>query len=331
MAKRDIGSEWNRDNRNKLNQNFDELFGDFENIVEVVSEKAYGAVIEGARLEWKEPVDTFGDLPNTDVVGETRMVQENGRVYRYNGDTWTQIQQVDANAINDVDSRLSGKIDTHTDKDEIHRPIYVDEAPELENYEESDIIMVPRGDDTHGEVLLDEIHLDPGAIGSGTSIRVPPQYYRRVAKFKLVISGRWSNLGSSTIRSLVVRINGETGGHTLFTILEHNHDGTISTSISRASNNKHSRPTMGLMGVLDSITEITFTPERIGNTDRVFFTSTGFVQRSETDASENRTFNGGGVFENPSSTPVTHFRILSTDNFYEWGENCKISLYGVVV
>src|SRR5699024_11492469 len=82
------GTNWNRDERNKTNDNWDKIEGNYNNVVENVSEKAFDKVVDAAKLNWKEPVDAFEKLPLDAVEGETRMVRDTGKVYRYNGTAW---------------------------------------------------------------------------------------------------------------------------------------------------------------------------------------------------------------------------------------------------
>ena len=104
------GTNWNRDERNKTNDNWDKIEGNYNNVVENVSDKAFDKVVDSAKLNWKEPVDTLDNLPSDTVEGETRMVRDTGKVYRYNGTAWQEIQEIDATAINEVDSRLSSQL-----------------------------------------------------------------------------------------------------------------------------------------------------------------------------------------------------------------------------
>ncbi|WP_373894470.1 hypothetical protein [Virgibacillus sp. CBA3643] len=93
MARKEIGTGWNREQRNAINDNFKELYGD------------------SSVLDWREPVDYYNDLPNETTDGETRMVRDTGKVYRYSEGSWGEIQELNANPINEVDSRLNAKID----------------------------------------------------------------------------------------------------------------------------------------------------------------------------------------------------------------------------
>ena len=101
------GTNWNREERNKTNENWDEIEGNYNNVVENVSDKAFDKVVDSAKLNWKEPVDTLDNLPSDAVEGDTRMVRDTGKVYRYNGTAWQEIQEIDATAINEIDSRLT--------------------------------------------------------------------------------------------------------------------------------------------------------------------------------------------------------------------------------
>lgn len=103
--------------RIKINENWDIIESDFNDVVEVVSGEAFNQVVDSAKLIWKEPVDTFSDLateyPNAEE-GWTAMAREvvNGvnKVYRYDGSEWVLIQQIQADAVNEVDDRLKEKI-----------------------------------------------------------------------------------------------------------------------------------------------------------------------------------------------------------------------------
>lgn len=110
LARKEIGTGWDRNNRNAMNDNFEELFDGFTNVVEVVSEKAYGDVIDAAKLKWGEPVGAQTDLPSSAQEGDTRMARDTGKVYRYNGSSWVEIQQIDAGPVNEVDSRLTSQL-----------------------------------------------------------------------------------------------------------------------------------------------------------------------------------------------------------------------------
>lgn len=116
MAQKNIGGSWTREDRNTLNGMFTELYNEtnqlryeFNSAVEEVSGRAFGKVVGAARLNWKEPVDTVNDLPEDAKEGETRMVRETGKVYRFDNSTWAEIQQIDAGPVNEVDSRLTAQ------------------------------------------------------------------------------------------------------------------------------------------------------------------------------------------------------------------------------
>src|SRR5690625_63968 len=105
------GANWDRRERNDINENWDIIEGEYNEVVDRVSDKAFDKVVDSARINWGEPVDSFGDLPGSADEGETRMARDTGKVYRFDGDTWVEIQDIDPTAINEVDSRLNQKID----------------------------------------------------------------------------------------------------------------------------------------------------------------------------------------------------------------------------
>jgi hypothetical protein len=85
----------------------------FNNAVETVSNKAFDKVVAAAKIEWLPPVNTFNDLETTypDVVeGKTVMTRDSGKVYRFDGDNWIEIQDIDPSVINEVDNRLSSQL-----------------------------------------------------------------------------------------------------------------------------------------------------------------------------------------------------------------------------
>jgi len=104
------GSNWTGLERNKINENWSIIEGSYNDVVENVSEKAFEQVVDSAKLDWKEPVDSFGDLPSSASEGEARMVRDTGKVYRYNGSAWVEIQQIDAGPVNELDTRLTQQL-----------------------------------------------------------------------------------------------------------------------------------------------------------------------------------------------------------------------------
>ena len=110
------GSNWNRLERDKINENWDIIEGSYNDVVGQITDEVVGHLIDSARLDWKEPVDTVDDLPANAEVGETRMVREAdpdgiSYVYRYDGEKWEKIQAIDVTLVNEVDRRLSRQIE----------------------------------------------------------------------------------------------------------------------------------------------------------------------------------------------------------------------------
>src|SRR5690625_2480218 len=109
------GSNWNRLERNKINENWGIIEGSYNDVVGQITDEVVGHLIDSAKLIWKEPVDTVEDLPANAEVGETRMVREAdpdgiSYVYRYDGEKWEKIQAIDVTLVNEVDRRLSAQL-----------------------------------------------------------------------------------------------------------------------------------------------------------------------------------------------------------------------------
>lgn len=104
-----LGIPLDLENWEAVNDNFKKIARDLNNL----SGDVLASVIDGARLTWQEPVDTFANLTTVypdAQEGWTAMVRDTGVVYRFNGAAWLEIQEIDATPINEVDSRLSSQL-----------------------------------------------------------------------------------------------------------------------------------------------------------------------------------------------------------------------------
>lgn len=102
-----------REERIKINENWTRIESGYNGIVDVVATQAFEKVVDSAKLDWLAPVDTFANLATTypnAVEGNAAMAKDTGIIYRFDGTQWEPIQQIDATAINEVDSRLGGEI-----------------------------------------------------------------------------------------------------------------------------------------------------------------------------------------------------------------------------
>lgn len=109
------GSNWTELERNKINENWSIIEGSYNDVVGQITDEVVGHLIDSAKLIWKEPVDTVEDLPTNAEVGETRMVREAdpdgiSYVYRYDGENWEKIQEIDVTLVNEVDRRLTRQL-----------------------------------------------------------------------------------------------------------------------------------------------------------------------------------------------------------------------------
>lgn len=110
MSRKEISISLDRDNRNNHNKNYKELYEGFEGVVKEVSETAFNKVIDASKLNWKEPVDRFINLPTESSEGDTIMTRDSGKVYRFNGSSWIEIQQIDVGPVNEIDTRLTQQL-----------------------------------------------------------------------------------------------------------------------------------------------------------------------------------------------------------------------------
>ena len=110
MARKDIGNKIDRENRNAHNDNYKELYKEVNDFKGSITDELYERIIDGAKLNWKEPVASQSDLPSSATEGDTRMARDTGKVYRYDGSKWVEIQQIDAGPVNELDSRLTSQL-----------------------------------------------------------------------------------------------------------------------------------------------------------------------------------------------------------------------------
>src|SRR5699024_6527917 len=110
-------NQFDRSAKNGENENWDIIEGEVraigdrvDNFIDEVSDAAFDKVVDNAKINWKEPVDNFNSLPSNAKNGDTRMDRSTGKVYRYDGTNWVEIQQIDAGPVNEVDARLTSQL-----------------------------------------------------------------------------------------------------------------------------------------------------------------------------------------------------------------------------
>lgn len=106
------GSIWDRNERININDNWDIIEENANNFKNDLTDEIYSKIVESAKLSWKEPVNSYEDLPNAPTTGETRMVRTDGHVYRYDGEKWIEIQTVDVSPLNEIDSRITNRLES---------------------------------------------------------------------------------------------------------------------------------------------------------------------------------------------------------------------------
>ena len=112
-----------RDARNKENENWDKIEDSIKGIknevddfVGTVSDEVIEELIDNAKLNWREFVDSYDDLPSDAKSGDTVLTRDDGKVYRYNGNEWVEIQQIDINAIDVIEQKLDEKFSEKYDE-----------------------------------------------------------------------------------------------------------------------------------------------------------------------------------------------------------------------
>src|SRR5690554_204536 len=151
------GSNWTELERNKINENWDIIEGSYSDVVGQITDEVVGHLIDSAKLDWKEPVDTVEDLPANAEVGETRMVREAdpdgiSYVYRYDGEKWEKIQAIDATLVNEVDRRLTAQLAETVEKTSL--------IPNAKNP-----LIIPTYDGSYQTVHPDAHYFEDGFLG----------------------------------------------------------------------------------------------------------------------------------------------------------------------
>lgn len=107
----------NRSARNLENDNWDKIEGKIKKVedkandfIDEISDEALGKVVENAKLDWDKMVDNKSDLPNSAAKGTTIGVKNDGKVYRFDGNDWVEIYEINLNPIAEVDDRLSSQL-----------------------------------------------------------------------------------------------------------------------------------------------------------------------------------------------------------------------------
>lgn len=110
VARKEIGIPLDRNNRNNHNDNFKELYDDFNNVVEKVSKEAFDQVIEGSKIDWSQMVESVSDLPSDADTGDAKGVKSDNKIYRFDGTDWIPIAEINLNPISEVDDRLTSQL-----------------------------------------------------------------------------------------------------------------------------------------------------------------------------------------------------------------------------
>lgn len=182
-----------------IENNMKNLSDKFDNTVEEISDEAFEKVVNSIKLNWKEPVDTYSELPNSPEYGETRMVRESGKVYRYNGEEWAEIQEIDVGPVNDVESRLTEQISQTYYYEEIKSEKLVDPVSQTVYY----LTTVPHTDKNGNLIKLKkEFQNDLMNSGSGET---PRSFANRTGASLVTNASIWDNNDSMNIVGIQIK------------------------------------------------------------------------------------------------------------------------------
>lgn len=101
------------ENLTMIEQEFSRLEQSNTDALDYVSNEAFAQVVDSAKLDWKAPVETVADLSTAypeATAGYTAMARDTGKVHRFDGSSWGEIQQIDAGPVNELDTRLSQQL-----------------------------------------------------------------------------------------------------------------------------------------------------------------------------------------------------------------------------
>lgn len=113
----------------QLNDNIDSIISD-------VTGELKTEIVDSAKIFWKSPVANFAALATTypgAVEGDTAMTRDTGKVYRFDGSTWIEIQDIDPTAINEVDTRLSADVENQKKQLGDFKIVYASFFPTLQS------------------------------------------------------------------------------------------------------------------------------------------------------------------------------------------------------
>lgn len=110
------GSIWDRNERNKINDNWDKLEGNVNNFQGEITDKVFAEIKDSAKLNWESPVNNFSDLPSVAKNGDARFTRDTGKVYRYDGKAWKEIQEINAGPVNSLEDRFNSQLSSEINK-----------------------------------------------------------------------------------------------------------------------------------------------------------------------------------------------------------------------
>lgn len=209
-----MSSYWNRDERIKINDNWDKIeesfngvtqeFDDvvreitqrFDNAVDEVTKKAYDEIIDAVRdltkINWLAPVPTYDDIETTypnPILGDITITYDDGSVYRYDGEQWVFINKIDPDVYMqlqvDVAAIQNGLTVTNNILSQLDNKVMVHLA---------DFVSVSQfGEDKNSEII--QAALDYAKYIGGVEILVPSGEYVIYEPLKIPSNTKIRGLG----------------------------------------------------------------------------------------------------------------------------------------
>ncbi len=118
MAQKIIKNPLDDSSLNNTNHNFTELYKglnevnkNVNGIVDRISEEALNKVIDKSKLKWIDRVDDLAELPEDPDVGTTVGVMQDDTLYRYDGEKWVPIYEMNLSPIAELDRKLTTQLE----------------------------------------------------------------------------------------------------------------------------------------------------------------------------------------------------------------------------
>lgn len=212
-------------------------------------------------------------------------------------------------------------VNDHVKKTEIHRPIHFDDNPNVDNYNDNDVILTPYREIRSGHVLLDEKSL-AGRVDTGIDLLVSPEFRGKIKRYEIEVYGAIERENTPT--PLIVLVDGDTGENYRSTIFRWSTDESDDNTSQRVTT---SFPYTVYMGRYLSQANITLLPQDQGDTGYVTWTANSWPH--EGAVSRGYISQGGGRWSGDSVT-IRRFTVKTSYSGDVWTPASWARLWGVL-